>query len=312
MTRLEEFIYSLTTIIVRYHDSQSGVTRVIVESNAQQLKIKSREWAINGFKNNQDGELENQLEKLIAECTLGYPARKPFLDFLLHQIQFLKSALNRTSSFNPLTLNAYKNQITQCLYDLKKLLNTIKNVTYKVHYSHLNAEKDSESNPQALVSLSGLMNDAYIGNTLCNSGLLLKEEIFEHFNITLDPTNHDAAAFANSLCTEHQNVLLIPELIASNTSLQHQHQEAQDKVQSLHTQLALTKETIDSLNKELSTKQEAITQYEAINKEQTTTPPPYTPERFGIINRNRLFSGILKPPISSYLVNDSQKMPPNQ
>lgn len=235
MTKLDELLYSLTSVLVRYHDSQSGVKKLIIETDPHLLRKKSRACAI-AILLNKEIDFKTRMGELIKECTNGYPARSPFLFYILHEITFLNSLHDKTQSFSSSQLEDYKNQLTQLLIDLKQLLTTTKGTTYNVKYSETGA----------VIALSGLTNDSYLGNSLCNSGLLIKEEILDTFNISASHSNEEIKVIAEGLCSEHQNTLLIPEL---------QNQLAQST-----EQLQYQQETIALLTTELQATQEALAQ----------------------------------------------------
>ncbi len=218
MTKLEDLLYSLTTVLIRYHDCQTGIKPLILENDVTLLRSKSRTYAINIL---QDKDYISRLEDLIKTCTKGYPARTPFLFYLLNEIKFLKTLQDRKNSFEPDKLEEYKNQLSQLFVDLKRLLNTLKDETYEVKYSRLNAESE---NSKVTIALSGLTQNAYFGKKPCRSGDLIKEEVLDTLNISstysqkeIDSRNYsdsEIKIIANSICIEHQNALLVPELQA--------------------------------------------------------------------------------------------------
>ncbi|MFO2970767.1 Dot/Icm T4SS effector RavI [Legionella pneumophila serogroup 10] len=240
MTRLEELLYTLTSIIIRYHDSQPKVlNKLIVESNPILLRRKALALAKEIIQD-KDVECKGRLEELIQNCTKGYPDRKPFLHFILNEVLFLKSMLDRKNSFEPSKLEEYKKQITQLLIDLKQLMITPKSKTYEVKYT--SATESSETS----ISLSGVKNDGYVGGEFCNSGNLIKEEVLEALNIHINSKNtaecssdEEIKALAESLCLEHQNALLVPELLEKAQILSESSKE-QEKELLTKTQQAET------------------------------------------------------------------------
>jgi hypothetical protein len=205
--RIEELLYSLTTLLVRYHDSQRGVTKLI--TGKDELRKKSRTCATEIILD-KDKDHKVRLDELIKECTDGYPGRKPFLHFILHEINFLKSMLEKKSSFTPDELKDYKNKVLQLLIDCKTLLQTPKSKTCEVTHSKFDNGTD------ATIALSGLINDGYYGSELCNSGNLLVEEVLGTLNITVSDKDEELRTIADQLCSEHQNALKVPELEAQN------------------------------------------------------------------------------------------------
>ena len=92
MTRLEDLLYSLATVIVRYHDSQLKLGKLIVESDKHLGKVKSRACAVEIIQGKEIDYI-TRLNTVIFNCTkkINYTEREPLLHFLLHEIIFLKS-----------------------------------------------------------------------------------------------------------------------------------------------------------------------------------------------------------------------------
>lgn len=218
MTKLEDLINSLATVIVRYHDTQRGVTPLVVELDPILLKKRSRIYASDIIK--MDVKFDEKLTSIIIACTKGYPERKHFLTFLLNEITFLKTQRNRKESFTPEQLEKFQQQVNQFLIDCKQLLKTLKDKVYKVTYSSIEIEGRSR------VDLNGLINNAYLnaylGNHFCNSGLILRDEVLGRFNLTEDSSDEEISEHASSLCMEHQNALLVSELKAQKLELKSQ------------------------------------------------------------------------------------------
>lgn len=251
MTRLEDLLYSLTTVLVRYHDSQSSVKKLIAEKDVHELRKKSRNCAINIIQD-KETDFKIRLEELIKECTDGYPGRKPFLHFLLHEINFLKSLLDKKQSFNPEELKEYKNQISQLLVDFKTLLLTPKSKTCEVKHSK------SGAYAKATIALSGLKNDSYYGSDLCNSGGLLKEEALDMLNIAISYSDEEIRVIAEQLCLEHQNALKVPELEAQTECLLKATEEHQQGFESKRQKL---EDTIKNQEDEIGRMRQQISEY---------------------------------------------------
>ncbi|MBI2785787.1 MAG: hypothetical protein HYX60_05550 [Legionella longbeachae] len=204
MTKLEELIYSLATALVRYHDSQPKVSKLVNTSEPTLLRKKAREYAI-GIIQSKEIMFDQRLNALIENCTKGYLDRKEFLTYLLDEIIFLKKQLERKKPFNSEELIEYQKQVVQLFIDFKQLLNTSKDKKYKVIYSSLNYENKTYND------LSGLINNAWVGNIYCNSGTILIEEVLHRFHLSTTDSNEEIKEIAFSLCIEHQNALLISE-----------------------------------------------------------------------------------------------------
>lgn len=240
MTQLEDLIHSLITLIIRYHDSQAGVKKIIIDSDLQQASKKSRRTAIELFCD-EGMDLEKQLSDLIKKSTSGYSGRHAFLSFILHEILFLKTICNQKKSLDPKQLKETIEQLAQLFIDFKKLLNTSKAKECPVNYSHFN--NGPLLNCEKKISLSGLMNDARIGNKLCNSGCLLKE-VLERLNIAANSTQDELELVAQNLCAEYQNTLLVPELQINTTQLKQQQDELKENLEDLNRQLQQTQTEI--------------------------------------------------------------------
>ncbi|MGL5741536.1 MAG: hypothetical protein ACRCXC_02770 [Legionella sp.] len=94
--------------------------------------------------------------------------------------------------------------------NLKLFLETPKHKTNQVTYSK------TEKTTASVVALSGLINDGYLSNELCNSVTILNNTVLKRFNITTRSANEDIRTLAEQICMEHQNALLVPELLAKN------------------------------------------------------------------------------------------------
>ena len=227
-TRLEDLLHSLTTILVRFHDAQPKIkVKLITDSDPLSLPKKSRQEAIRILEDSVT-PFDIRLKEIISICNKVYPERTSFLNFMLNQITYLKTMNDRKNSFNPTELEEYKKQVAQMLLDFRQLLLTIKDKTHDVKYSRIKTEIDST--PEMPISLSGLVNNAYVGNHFCNSGILLNTEVLErlHLHVPLSaPSSTEESnaiaeinLLADRICTAHQNTLLVPELIAEKSRLE--------------------------------------------------------------------------------------------
>jgi hypothetical protein len=247
MTRLEDLLYSLTSIIVQYHDSQSSVTKLVEASDKSTLQKKSRELAIDfiedriKLKGFVKGNVNANLEKLIKDCTNGYPDRRPFLYFILHEINFIKSIRDYKAPIDAMRLEKYKLQISQMLINFKCLLTTPKSKMVQIKRSKIDDETD------AVVSLSGLKSDAYLyGGEYCNSGSLVKEDVLDRLNILVSNTSEEILQVASKICAEYQNTLLVPYLQAENRRLMEEAEKAKSESSLSSGSLKEREKTIQS------------------------------------------------------------------
>jgi hypothetical protein len=232
MTRLQDLLHSITAVIIRYHDAHAS-EKLIVESEATLLTKKARELSPNLLRR---VDFEDYLKTLIKACTEGYEKRKPLLHYLIHQITFIKTMQERKESFKEEELIQYKQQIAQMLIDFKQLLLTNKSSFYKVSHSKLG------NDTVPAITISGVKNDGYFGNTYCFSGDLIKE-LLERFHFTNETSIDELRSFADDICLEHQNSLLVPELAQAQKKQEELLQSAAVKDSALTLQVTtLTRE----------------------------------------------------------------------
>ncbi|KTD43153.1 hypothetical protein [Legionella parisiensis] len=224
MTRLEELLYSLTAVVIRYHDSQPKVKKLVVATDENLLREKSLSCAKEIIQN-QDIHFKIRLNDLIKQCSDS--GRRPLLYYILHEIISLKALCDQKISFEPEKLEEFKKQITQLLIDLKLLLDTPKHKTYRITYSQ------TEDTKKTALDLSGLKNDGYIGGDLCNSGEILNDEVLRRFNIYSYTSNERIRDIAEQICMEYQHVLLVPELMAQNEVQKKINSEQKQELNSL-------------------------------------------------------------------------------
>jgi len=204
MTRLNELLCSLTTVLIRYHDCQtSDAQKIISIKNVEHVLIKQyRKKATELLAKN---NFKETLKFINEETTNGYHERSHLVQYLLDQIVFLKAFQDRTQSCNTDDLAAYKKAISHLFIDLNQLTYTPKGEQYHV-------KKCSLTNDIATVTLNGLTRDGILtSNYLCTSGSLIKAEILDRFNISREDSD-EPYSIAEQLCDEHQNILLVPEL----------------------------------------------------------------------------------------------------
>ncbi|MFA6304104.1 MAG: hypothetical protein WC627_13365 [Legionella sp.] len=208
MTKLKELMNSFATVIVRYHDSQPNVPKVINETDLIKARQKSQEHAALILKSSNSSV--GSLDALITKCTQTYSGRFNFLNFLISEISFLQALLERTTSLNEQEFQELEQQLIQLFVDFKTLLNTKKYISYDLRVSELTVANKNRANFS--VPVKGLLNDAYIGSKYCNSGILLIEEVLEPLTIDANSSETKIKNIANWLCTEFQNHFLTAEL----------------------------------------------------------------------------------------------------
>ncbi|QMT59643.1 hypothetical protein [Legionella sp. PC997] len=244
MTRLEELIYALATVIVRYHDSQDNIEakdKLVTAVDPTIHRKKSHDRAVEIIQN---VSFASYLEGKISACTKGYHGREEFLLFLLNKICFLKEQLDIKTPFKEHELRAFQEQLTQLFIDFRKLLNIKKGVKHPVTL------QDSR-----VKELAGLLNDRYIGSKYCNSGQLLIEEVLFVLHMTPDDSNEELKDIAANICLEQQT-LLQWQSEASKKSTKESDREAEKlELEQLKLLMATQKSEFENKIVELSEKE---------------------------------------------------------
>ncbi|CAM3462072.1 hypothetical protein [Legionella longbeachae] len=242
MTQLEDLIYSLATVIVRYHDSQAYTTRLVSDPDKTKLKRLSRLCAIDIIKNPEE-KFDEKLTSVIKACTPGYPDREKYLTFLLNEISFLKPNLSQKTPYTSEELEEIQRQITQFFIDCRQLLKKLKTQNYEITCTSIKP-----------VEIKGLINTAYTGGYFCTSGDLLIDETLNRFNISKDSSDEEIIEAASSICREYQNILLISELKSQKLELKSQKSTLELKVSELedvNSKLVLQNSGLDAQKKTL-------------------------------------------------------------
>ncbi|KTD42026.1 DUF874 family protein [Legionella parisiensis] len=201
MTRLEELVYALATVIVRYHDIQDNIAtkdKFVTALDPTMRKKKSHDRAVEIIQDTKT-DFAPYLEGKINACTGGYQARKEFLSFILSAICYLKEQNERKIPFEPKELQAFHEQLTQLFIDFRQLLNVYKGSKYPVTLINSKSAKTQEFN--------GLLNDRLVGGKYCNSGLLLIDEVFFVLHMTTEDSNVELKEIATNICLEQQTLL---------------------------------------------------------------------------------------------------------
>lgn len=223
MTRLEDLLYSLATVIIRYHDVQARVKKLVFETDKQLIRRDSRHLAKTIINDNQL-DYKTKFEGLIKECS---SERKSFLTYLLNELVLIKRLLDRKTPFETSQLEEFRKQLFTLFSDFNKLLSTVKSSPCKITYSN------SDFTPGSTRTLDGLVNDGWSGSELCNSGIFLNEEVLERFHVALICSPDEIAEIAEQICIEHQNTLLISELKTNETNPPSPQLEEQSLIQEL-------------------------------------------------------------------------------
>lgn len=260
MTRLEDLIYSLATVLVRYHDSQ-GLTVSLVNEQDELLKAQKSRTLATSIINSDEPTFEAKLRELITKCTIKYPDRQHFLTYLLNELIVLKSIHSRTDVVQKEELPQYEALLFQILQQFKQLLTIKKNETTAIKYSTL----PGSASGTADITLNGLINTAYVGSHFCNSGNLLLEEVLNRLNLTDKSSNEEIQSAAQDMVSEYQNKLI------ADTAARAQ-QDLLQQLNSLKAKLEQTDKKNSSLRQENKEQQNIIKELQDKLKALTSEP----------------------------------------
>lgn len=244
MTKLEDLLYSLTTALVRYHDSQSNVKKCVNTTDQVLLRKHSRQFAI-GIFNDKDTSYEDSLSSIANAIVEHYNEKGHFLAYLIHEIKFLKSLNERKNPLLPDEVEMCVNQIALLITDLRTLLNSLKETPFAVTYN----QSDNLSDTNTKVSIAGMSLSAYFGGTsYTRSGGIIKEEVFDTLNINTNPkidSDDEIRILASSICNEFQNALLVKSIRIENQSLKKQLKANDSELIELRAARHLLKAKVD-------------------------------------------------------------------
>lgn len=195
MTELTKLINSLITVIIRYHDAQLFITKLVTVNKDQSQKQSEYAYAHELFADKKIN-LKTHLEHIIDSCK---DDRKPLMHYLLHEIMYLKALSEIDYQIAPETMERCKRQVIQMLNNCQTLLKLPQGKTSDVVYSRTPGEREIK------ISLAGLINESYFGGSLCNSGIFLKEELDKFF---LLPST-TAEEIVNDILVQHQSPPII-------------------------------------------------------------------------------------------------------
>ncbi len=172
-SNISSILISLTKVIIRYHDIRVQ-KKIVADPTRESLSLKAEELMSKPNEN-----LDQTLKLYINECTHGYLERKPFLNFILYQIEFLKPIAEK-KNFEDHEIENIFNHLYRLILDVKGLLNTTKGTNYTV------IQDGHEMN------LNGLARYGYypFHRPLCDSGQIALEEMLG--GLGLDATCSDA------------------------------------------------------------------------------------------------------------------------
>lgn len=234
---LSTVLNALVTIIIKYHDYQN-VRKIVETPSPEAVHQKAEEL----LKELNATELNDRLTSYIEECTsdVGYSTRKPFLNYMLMQINYLKPIIARDRAMDENEILRISSVLKQLFLDSIELLKTTKEKTYKVTW------KDCK------IDINGLSNSAFYAISLCNSGQLLLNELFAPLNLCDKSNASEIEATLLQLLNEFNLPLLAQEAISlkkENTSLQAQNADQSHKIDSLKQEIARLRHILADENK---------------------------------------------------------------
>lgn len=269
MTRLDDLIISLATILVCYHDSQK-INPCITETDPS--KNKSREFAMTLLTT---VDYENKIDQLNKECTVGYKGRLPFLDFIKDKITTLKTKQAREKPFDANELELYTNDIARLFIDFRELLKITKSKNHDMRSAKISLPgliDDSSFTSISSSLTSFLSSDKKV--ILCNSGTLTTEILLDRFNVKATSSNEEMQQIAKILCQEHQDSLLAKEnqkIKAELEQFQHRIAEQQQVIEALEQKSIEQQSAIEALKQKTAEQQSMLKALEDKNIEQQST-----------------------------------------
>lgn len=188
MTRLDELIIALAATIVSYCEIKTG--------DKHPLRVL-REGERNGIIWNYPSFEE--ITKQIDKASKIDAERTSFLTYLKEEILLLTEYSIKKEPLSDSELDDLYSKINRLLLGFKTLLSTKQSTKVTVHYTSKTGG----------VNLAGLLNTSKVGGTYCNTGICLKKEVFDRFNLDTEYETIGLNTFIKSLCSEYQNTLLV-------------------------------------------------------------------------------------------------------
>lgn len=280
MTRLENLLYSLTTVLIRYHDYQKDVVKEASDgSDSLEARERSRLRAISIIQDT-ESSFNTKLNELIIKSTSnGYSKRKHFLNYIFTEIVFLKKLIDNNSPFEDFKLEEYKDRITLFFMNIRTLLGVVKSRTCHIHLQDTddqgNVKRSHDSNNKIIhkaIALSGLINDDFFGGGYyCRSAELLDQEVLSRVNMGIYSdgsvhiptcTDEAIAQFISDSLREHLNTLLIPQLSSENAAQKETIKTLEEISSEQVTCLYQATREIVSLNSTIDKQQDTIKELE--------------------------------------------------
>lgn len=281
MIQMEELIYSLTSVIIRYLDSQDEYNK-IVQAPPEEHINQTRDYSKKIFSDSGDA-IKEKLDKLIEIHTESYPTRRPLLKYFSNEIQFLKNQIDRTTPYTHEEFDSFEKQITQLLFDFKTLLYTPKGIKCSIMlHPCVSTGKEtldpdyilSLRNPakESSITLNGLKSPPYMPKTFCTSGDFLIQEFTEILYFPLEKADKlSLEKFAKTICADHQKKLISSEderirleLSSKDQVIKYQASQIEDQdsklkeheatIEKLQQQLIESSKLIEQLRMEISDK----------------------------------------------------------
>ncbi|MDI9817709.1 MULTISPECIES: hypothetical protein [unclassified Legionella] len=186
MSDLQKVIHSLCEVIIGYNETQTG-------------KVYSLEELLK----QSDSDFLKSLEAILKDATKNWPIRTGLLNYILFEIKELKPLVEQTHLLTTEEEKKVKENLTDLLVNIKKLLETSKSENVEVKYAGKREEMPG-------LKLWGL----------CNSGQLLKKKLLEPLKLDSDKiVEHDITNLVIALISDHLKEIKQPIIEKQNEVL---------------------------------------------------------------------------------------------
>jgi hypothetical protein len=219
MIRLKELLHSLTVAIISYHDltvthkpycANEELRMHYARNLLYPIKVGSFESI--DEQGNDDSEIRlahsprPRLEKIIQDTVnQSSDTKGPLYYYLVNEIEYIKSQVERTTPFSPQELAYFQQQLTQLFKNIQGFINEPQKTAIQARYSA--HTEDARTSP---ITIMG-----------CNSTIsaMALQIVFRMSRIPLDTDGSAIEEFIRDACNELQSPLLVEALQAQLLSL---------------------------------------------------------------------------------------------
>ena len=258
MARLDELCVSLATLIIRYHDHQGK--NLIIEDKSD-VEKQSRDHAMTILAFTDVSKVREAFTAIITDCTTGYMARKPFLDFILNEVMYLHCLMKSIDALSDSALACHQAQVELLIKDCLGLLSTQKDKKYAVTYSRI----DTQVKPPE-IDLSGLSGWTY----LCASGNYLGEALMR-VNINRSLPYGTIIHSLKEMCTNYQSIIIAPQQKLDLMEIRRELAAVKEQLQGELKNMGQKNTELEATNRELLT---SSTTAQKLQKELTGVKEP--------------------------------------